>query len=64
MPFGILERPATERGMRTIAYSRPGHEQRQVALTVEEVGALGDVRREPLGVAKGTMRSSLPGPDG
>jgi hypothetical protein len=50
--------------MRTIAYSRPGHEQRQVALTVEEVGALGDVRREPLGVAKGTMRSSLPGPDG
>jgi pimeloyl-ACP methyl ester carboxylesterase len=25
VPFGILERPATERGLRTIAYSRPGY---------------------------------------
>jgi pimeloyl-ACP methyl ester carboxylesterase len=25
VPFGILERPATERGLRTISYSRPGY---------------------------------------
>jgi pimeloyl-ACP methyl ester carboxylesterase len=25
VPFGILERPAAERGLRTIAYSRPGY---------------------------------------
>ncbi len=25
VPFGILERPATERGLRTVAYSRPGY---------------------------------------
>lgn len=25
VPFGILERPATERGLRTVSYSRPGY---------------------------------------